>query len=149
MKMAPQCPYAPVSWGELLDKITILEIKRDRIASAPARANVVRELALLQRVAGEVTQRSALRVLIERLRAINEALWDIEDSIREHEAAGTFGENFVNLARSVYTQNDRRAALKRQINELLLSQLVEEKSYASPASIEKAAAQTVPLTSRL
>lgn len=148
MKMAPKCPYAPVSWGELLDKITILEIKRDRIASAPAHANVVRELALLQRVARQVTQPHALPALIERLRAVNEALWDIEDAIREHEAAGTFGENFVNLARSVYKQNDLRAALKRQINEILASQLIEEKSYANVVSTEIHETQAVPLSSR-
>ncbi len=131
MNAARRCPNAPVSWGELLDKITILEIKRERIANAQARANVMHELGLLERIAGEVIKLRTLDGLTQQLRAVNATLWDIEDAIRKHEAAGVFGESFVHLARSVYKQNDRRAALKRQINERLLSMLIEEKSYAS------------------
>jgi hypothetical protein len=140
MNLPQHCPNAPVSWGELLDKITILEIKRERIPSARACANVTRELALLQHVAGDVTQNNAVAAAAQRLRVVNEALWDIEDAIRDHEAAGAFGDSFVHLARSVYKQNDLRAAIKRQINELLGSNLMEEKSYASAVSAQQHAA---------
>ena len=119
-----------MSWGELLDKITILRIKYERIADVHARANVARELRLLTEIAGEVIDEAELAEPIAQLRAVNEALWEIEDRIRECEAARDFGPGFVRLARSVYQQNDRRAALKRRINELTGSRLVEEKSYA-------------------
>lgn len=120
----------PVSWGELLDKITILEIKSARIADAAKRANVGRELDALRDV---VTAAGALPVgahpLIDALRGVNEALWDIEDNVRDCERQKDFGARFVELARGVYHQNDRRAALKRELNDLLGSDLVEEKSY--------------------
>ncbi len=120
----------PVSWGELLDKITILVIKSERIADAPKRANVVRELdALRQVVAAAGALPEAAQPLIDALRGVNEALWDIEDDIRDCERQKDFGPRFVELARSVYHQNDRRAALKRDLNALLGSELVEEKSY--------------------
>lgn len=120
-------PHVPVSWGELLDKITILELKRDRIREGTAAANVARELALLQAIAAPVTDRVA--ALIDDLREVNAALWEIEDAIREEEARGCFGAEFVALARAVYTRNDERAAVKRRINAALGSALVEEKSY--------------------
>jgi hypothetical protein len=120
----------PVSWGELLDKIAILQIKHDRIRNAVARANVARELGLLLGVAAEQLRRPVLAAPIARLRAVNEQLWEIEDSIRECEAANDFGPRFVHLARSVYRQNDLRSAIKREINEACGSALVEEKSYA-------------------
>ena len=120
----------PVSWGELLDKITILEIKSARIADAAKRANVDRELDALRDV---VTAAGALPTgahpLIDALRGVNEALWDIEDNVRDCERQKDFGTRFVELARGVYHQNDRRAALKRELNDLLGSDLVEEKSY--------------------
>lgn len=120
----------PVSWGELLDKITILVIKSERIADAPKRANVVRELdALRQVVAAAGALPESAQPLIDALRGVNEALWDIEDDIRDCERQKDFGPRFVELARSVYHQNDRRAALKRDLNALLGSELVEEKSY--------------------
>lgn len=134
MTVAHDCPHAPVSWGELLDKITILQIKRERIASPLARANVQTELDLLRGVAGDAMRNAALAPLMGRLRRVNEDLWEIEDAIREHEVAENFGPSFVELARSVYRQNDLRAAIKRQINELLGSALIEEKSYAGWAS---------------
>ena len=123
-------PVVPVSWGELIDKITILEIKAARISDPARRANVVRELEALT----EARDRGgALPASVEEptcdLRAVNEWLWDIEDEIRECEKHGDFGPRFVELARSVYKTNDRRAALKRRINDLLGSALVEEKSY--------------------
>jgi hypothetical protein len=120
-------PVVPVSWGELIDKITILEIKAARIADADKRANVARELAALTAVRGPLSD--SLADLTHELRQVNEALWTIEDDIRECEMRGDFGPRFIELARSVYKRNDRRAALKRRINELLGSELVEEKSY--------------------
>lgn len=129
-------PLAPVSWGELLDKITILEIKADRIEDAAARANVARELALLREVAAPVLPQPGLAALIEALRSINCALWEIEDAIRARDAAARFDAEFIRLARAVYLTNDERAALKRKINVLLRSVLVEEKSYGRPPAAE-------------
>lgn len=123
-------PLAPVSWGELLDKITILEIKAERILDPSARANVGRELALLRGVAEPVMAQPGLAQLMDDLRRVNAALWRIEDDIRAREAAGDFGVGFVELARSVYLTNDERSALKRRINALLRSELVEEKFHA-------------------
>lgn len=119
----------PVSWGELLDKITILEIKTRRIEDSAKLANVGRELEALNAVVGVGTLPDGAPVLIDQLRAVNEALWDVEDAIRDCERHKDFGARFVELARSVYHSNDRRAALKRDLNELLGSELVEEKSY--------------------
>jgi hypothetical protein len=137
-EMFPQgrhdCPSAPVSWGELLDKITILQIKYERIDNTSARANVASELTLLRAIAGEALRDRKVAAPLARLQAVNEDLWEIEDRIREHEAAGDFGPRFVHLARSVYRQNDLRAALKREISQLLGSALVEEKSYTGWSS---------------
>lgn len=123
-------PLAPVSWGELLDKITILEIKACRIADPAARANVDRELALLRGIAAPVLSQPGLADLIGGLRRVNLTLWRIEDDIRAKEAAAQFDAGFIRLARSVYLTNDERAQLKRQINTLLRSELVEEKYHA-------------------
>ena len=122
-------PLIPVSWGELVDKVTILEIKASRLSSEAARANVRRELDLLGAIlAGTVADRvSALK---DKLTTVNERLWDIEDEIRVKESRGEFDAAFIALARSVYIENDERAAIKREINVLLASHLVEEKSYA-------------------
>jgi tetratricopeptide (TPR) repeat protein len=120
----------PVSPGELIDKITILEIKRERIADAKKVKNVTAELELLTAARDRgVPPSSELMQLTADLRRVNEALWDIEDAIRVCEHERDFGSLFIELARSVYHQNDRRAALKRSVNELLGSKLVEEKSY--------------------
>jgi hypothetical protein len=123
----------PISPGELIDKITILEIKRVRIADAAKRVNVTRELALLTsaRDAAIAAPSQALDMLADALRTINGRLWDIEDAIRRHERARDFGPGFIALARAVYQANDRRAAIKRQINDLLGAAIVEEKSYAA------------------
>jgi post-segregation antitoxin (ccd killing protein) len=119
-----------VSAGELVDKITILEIKAARIGDAAKLANVQTELGLLSRArAGTLPPSAKLDALTAELKAVNEALWEIEDAIRDCEAAGDFGARFVELARSVYRTNDRRAAIKRAINDLTGSRLVEEKSY--------------------
>lgn len=134
MTATPTLPMAPVSWGELIDKITILEIKAERIAEPAAQANVARELALLRDVAAPVGEQPGLAALVDRLRAVNLALWRIEDDIREKEARAEFDDAFVALARSVYLTNDERAAIKRRINAALRSELVEEKFHApSPA----------------
>lgn len=127
-------PHVPVSWGELLDKITILEIKQVRIADPAARANVTKECELLHRIGEDAMHRDDIAPLLGRLRAVNEDLWEIEDAIREQEAMQSFGARFVDLARSVYKKNDERAALKRAINDRLGSALVEEKSYACAAA---------------
>jgi hypothetical protein len=129
-----ESPCVPVSWGELLDKITILEIKRDRIANANALANVAREHRLLLSVGTQALKDRAIMLLFGELRQVNETLWEIEDAIREQEARDDFGTAFIDLARSVYKMNDQRAVIKRQINGLLDSELVEEKSYAGFAA---------------
>jgi Flp pilus assembly protein TadD len=119
-----------VSAGDLIDKIAILEIKRARIDDPGQRANVCRELAGLVAVRDrEVAATTELTGLAAELKEVNEALWQIADEIRDCERRRDFGPAFIALARSVYQQNDRRAALKRRINDLLGSQLVEEKSY--------------------
>lgn len=121
-----------VSAGELVDKITILEIKAERISDPAKLANVRRELGSLTAARREALPISEeLDELAAELRRINERLWEIEDDIRDCERQGDFGERFVKLARSVYRTNDRRAAAKRSINDLLGSELVEEKDYAA------------------
>ena len=120
----------PVSYGELIDKITILEIKSRRIADEAKLANVRNELDLLNATWGNSTA-SQTDIADERARllAVNELLWDIEDNIRLKERAQAFDQEFIELARAVYFRNDERAAFKREINLKLGSQLVEEKSY--------------------
>jgi hypothetical protein len=120
-------PKVPTSWGELLDKITILQIKVAHLPTDAARANAQKELTLLEEIAAPVMGRAA--PLTGTLKALNEQLWEIEDQIREHERAKTFGDAFIALARSVYQTNDERGRIKRQINTALGSALVEEKSY--------------------
>ena len=122
-------PEVPTSWGELIDKITILEIKVERLESESARANAVHELGLLQQIAGPVLARAQTAELVGRLKKLNQALWEIEDQIREHERAGTFDATFIELARLVYKTNDERGAVKRELNLALGSDLIEEKSY--------------------
>ena len=120
----------PVSYGELIDKITILEIKAERIGDAAKRANVRTELDLLNTTwAAAAASHTDIGTERAQLRAVNEALWDIEDRIRVKEKAKAFDAEFIELARSVYVRNDERAAVKRAINEKLGSTLVEEKSY--------------------
>ncbi len=121
---------APVSPAELLDKITILEIKSERMADPAQRANVRHELRVLEQVWEEVAASDErTRRLRADLKAINERLWEIEDAIRAKEAQRQFDDEFVELARSVYRSNDRRAALKRELNAHLGSEFREEKSY--------------------
>lgn len=121
---------APVSAGELIDKITILRVKAARIGDPAKEANVRKELALLEDIsARELTPSPELDDLTAQLTEINAALWDIEDGKRDCERRQDFGPAFVALARRVYVDNDRRAAVKRQINTLAGSDIVEEKSY--------------------
>ena len=121
---------APLSLGELIDKITILEIKSERIGEPGKLANIRRELALLRQLQTDAGLTSArMDAFAADLKRVNEALWVIEDDIRECETAADFGARFVALARSVYQNNDRRAAIKREINLAFGSEIVEEKSY--------------------
>lgn len=120
----------PVSFGEVVDKITILEIKSERIHDPEKVANVRHERVLLERTWTDATRGKAdVSDARARLKAVNEELWEIEDDIRVQESQKTFDEKFVELARSVYVTNDRRANIKKEINLALGSELVEEKSY--------------------
>jgi hypothetical protein len=120
-----------VSVGEFLDKLTILQIKSERIGDAAKLANVRKELELLNQTwARSPFAENDIRKPVRRLKAVNEKLWTIEDDIRIKESTGTFDREFIELARSVYICNDERAAIKRELNLLLGSELVEEKSYA-------------------
>jgi uncharacterized protein YukE len=120
----------PVSFGELLDKIAILQIKSERIADEAKLANVRNELSALERtwMAHPAAGHDIARLRAE-LKAVNERLWDIEDAIRIKEKRQEFDAEFVRLARSVYFENDERARIKREINTALGSTYVEEKSY--------------------
>lgn len=123
-------PHISVSWGELIDKITILEIKADRIEAEGARNNVVKELTGIRGPAdAELSSDGWLTERTRALKTINEALWDVEDSIRAKDKANAFDQEFIELARSVYRLNDERAAIKKQINIHMASEFTEEKSY--------------------
>ena len=122
----------PVSVGEVLDKITILQIKLAHISDAAKRSNIQNELdALLPLVAGDAFTTDQMQALMAELKSVNEVLWDIEDDIREKEAAKSFNAEFISLARAVYVTNDRRAEIKKQINLATGSDFIEEKSYES------------------
>ena len=127
---------APVSPGELIDKITILEIKQERIKDVDKIKNVNLELELLESLwDGSVYQSSALVVKKRaELKFINEELWVIEDDLRLKESKAEFDRDFIELARSVYLTNDRRASVKREINLEVGSKLIEEKSYQDYSS---------------
>ena len=120
----------PVSVGEVVDKVTILEIKSDRISDTDKLRNIATELdALRPLVSGGVFDAEEVVALTDALRAVNGELWDIEDDIRAEEAADRFGDRFIELARAVYVTNDRRAELKKKINLATGAELVEGKSY--------------------
>jgi hypothetical protein len=121
-----------VAPGEIIDKLTILEIKRERIEDEAKRRNVSYEWDVLTRdLAAAIAPTPELDALRATLKEINLKLWVIEDDIRDCERAKDFGPKFIELARAVYFTNDERAAVKRRINELLNSAIVEEKSYAA------------------
>jgi hypothetical protein len=123
-------PLVPISWGELIDKITILEIKQRNIKNEKSLSNINKELLFLTEI---VNRQFGLTALITDLKyqllSVNRSLWNVEDEIREKEFRKEFDNIFISLARQVYVLNDDRAKLKKAINLLLLSELVEEKSY--------------------
>ena len=122
--------HVPLSIGEVLDKVTILEIKSERIDDAAKLKNINNELAQLRALLTDaVFDEASIKSLVDELKQINETLWDIEDNIRDQEMAGTFGDRFIELARAVYVTNDERAMIKKKLNEATGSTLVEEKSY--------------------
>ena len=118
---------APISIGELIDKITILEIKQLYMTGIKLK-NINKEMKLLK----NILQDKNLEInidLIKNLKKINKKLWEIEDNIRIKESKQEFDEEFIKLARSVYIENDKRASIKKEINQKYNSDLVEEKSY--------------------
>lgn len=122
---------AEISVGEFLDKITILEIKSERIKDEAKLENIHKELNTLRQTWADSTfSQQDISAEIAALKQINEKLWEIEDYIRDKESEAAFDEQFIELARSVYFTNDQRAAVKRKINLKVGSELVEEKSYA-------------------
>lgn len=122
----------PVSWGEMLDKITILEIKSEQIKDAGKLMNIRRELEELCRTRDElIVMPDEVKAMVAELKHINQKLWVVEDDLRDCERKKDFGAKFVELARAVYYTNDERATIKREINDALGSALVEEKSYAA------------------
>lgn len=125
-----QTILTPVSVGELIDKITILEIKSERIADAAKLANVRTELdGLWPLWLEQQASRPALQALKEQLKAVNERMWEIQDQLRDKEAAQDFGADFITLARGVYGTNGERIVVKNEINRVAGSALVEEKQY--------------------
>jgi hypothetical protein len=122
---------APISVGELFDKLSILEIKLERIKSTAALENVNREYRQLQNILNQhdLNTSAAMHIFAE-LKDVNQKLWDIEDQIREKERTKSFDDEFIRLARSVYVTNDERSKTKRKINKLFNSDIVEEKFYA-------------------
>lgn len=125
-------PLVTIGWGELIDKIIILEIKEQRAEDHQAKNNVKKELALLKSIAGDrsVTDQY-LSSLCFQLKIVNQKIWDAEDALRQKESEGNFDEEFIFLARSVYKNNDIRASLKREINLHLQSPIIEEKFYST------------------
>ncbi len=120
---------APISVGELIDKITILRIKSRRITDPAKLANVARELARLEALQAGLPDDADFLSLVDQLEAVNATLWDIEELKRSHERQGRFDDAFIDLARQVYLRNDHRASLKRALNQRAGSAIVEEKSY--------------------
>ena len=127
-----QTPLVPISWGELIDKITILEIKEVKITSINALDNIRKELGFLSDIViNSKGVYDTISLLKNELKEVNLKLWQVEDEIRDKEYSQEFDEKFISLARSVYRLNDDRANLKKKINEMLFSELKEEKSYKS------------------
>ncbi len=123
-------PQVPISWGELFDKITILQIKLENLTSKDALENVERECKQLRSIFIKYFPESTeAKQLEEELKQINQQLWDIEDKIRDKERNRSFDDEFIQLARSVYIINDGRSRIKRKINDVFGSEFVEEKSY--------------------
>ena len=129
MNAKMETPLVPISWGELIDKITILQIKELNIDSTNAKVNIKKELKYLLEIAKLDKMPRVIEVLKSELSDVNLKLWEVEDNIRDKELAGQFDQNFIELARSVYKLNDVRAKIKQSINLMLGSELVEQKSY--------------------
>ena len=130
MKKTFATPLIPISWGELIDKITILEIKQTHIKSPTALTNINKELGYLNEIVENSTGVAELiSDLKQQLLDVNKRLWQVEDDIRDKELKQDFDIGFIELARRVYRLNDERAKLKKSINQVLNSELVEEKSY--------------------
>ena len=124
-------PLIPISWGELFDKITILQIKSEKILSPDSLKNVDKELKELRLIFDKAFEENLLALeFTEKLRQINFELWNIEDQIREKERKKAFDNEFIQLARSVYIKNDQRSVIKGKINKAFGSELVEQKSYS-------------------
>ena len=124
-------PYIPISWGELFDKKTILQIKLKNLKTKSALKNVKIEYTYLSKILDEnFSKNKNAQKLMSDLKKVNQKLWDIEDLIRDKERNKTFDKDFVELARSVYFTNDDRSYIKRTINDTFGSELIEEKSYA-------------------
>lgn len=120
----------PVSVGELIDKITILSIKLNRIVDPEQKKNVLNEFQQLNKIAEtQLTPKVGLDVLYKQLYQINEMLWDIENAKRQHEKDYNFNQEFIELARQVYKKNDVRAKIKKEINLLMCSEIIEEKQH--------------------
>lgn len=126
----PIMPLLPVAWGEVFDKLTILDIKLEKLTDPVKIASVKHERMEIAKVVGDISRfPPELHELTKQLKEINNGLWDVEDGKRDSERRQCFDEDFIQLARKVYFDNDRRALVKRQINSLLGSAIVEEKSY--------------------
>lgn len=124
-------PHIPISWGELFDKITILQIKLENLHDKNALNNVrIEHNQLIKIFENEFLNNTIANQLLTDLKQINQKLWKIEDKIRDMERSKTFNEEFIKLARKVYFTNDERSHIKRNINETFGSELIEEKSYA-------------------
>tara|TARA_X000000368_G_C22751862_1_gene588720 strand:+ start:289 stop:696 length:408 start_codon:yes stop_codon:yes gene_type:complete len=124
-------PLIPISWGELFDKITILQIKSEKILSPDSLKNIDKELKELRLIFDKAFAENLLALeFMEKLRQINFELWNIEDQIREKERKKAFDNEFIQLARSVYMKNDQRSVIKGKINKAFGSDLVEQKSYS-------------------
>lgn len=123
---------APISFGELVDKITILEIKKEKIYSSSALVNINKELDLLSNILSSIIfQSDDINHLIYDLKKVNIILWEVEEKIREKDKHGQFDSEFIELARLVYQTNDNRSLLKRELNLKINSEIIEEKSYSS------------------
>jgi adenine C2-methylase RlmN of 23S rRNA A2503 and tRNA A37 len=134
----PNSVSVPISIGELYDKISILQIKAERIHDKKKLENIELELVLLNDVVKSLPELDNLLCqLNDQLKEVNETLWDCEESIRDYERRGAYGEEFVATARAIHRNNDRRAEIKRQINLRSGSSLVEEKSYLLPELVDR------------
>jgi len=130
MKTIFETPLIPISWGEFIDKLTILEIKRANIKSKTALKNIHKEIGYLEEILKNNNELEKMVIdLKQELLKVNKDLWQVEDDIRDKELRQEFDSSFIILARKVYRFNDERASIKKSINKVLNSELVEEKSY--------------------